>query len=81
MAKRIMTDVCMEFAGSQYSIDTIKAVIKVKVAEEMPKVDVKKIGIYLQPETGFIYYTVNSKGSPEQFISFDDVEEVMKAEK
>lgn len=41
MAKRIMTDVCMEFAGSQYSIDT-----------------------------------VNGEGSPEQFISFDDIEEV-----
>lgn len=79
MAKRIMTDVCMEFAGSQYSIDTIKAVIKAKVTEDMPKVDVKKIGIYLQPETGFIYYTVNGEGSPEQFVSFDDIEDLTQS--
>lgn len=63
----------MELAGNKYPVDAIRKKIRETVEEKFPKLDVKKIGIYMQPETNFIYYTVNGEGSIDQCISFDDI--------
>ena len=68
---RIVT--CLEFAGMQYAIKDLEKFIKEKVTEKYPDLIIKEIGIYMQPETNYIYYTVNGEGTPEDCISFDDV--------
>lgn len=72
--QRIQMNICMEFGGTQYPMDKIRAAIKDRVVTQFPDCKVKKIGVYIQPETNFIYYTVNGEGSPEQCISFDEIQ-------
>lgn len=71
--KRIQTEMCMELAGNKYPVDMIRKTVREVVEKKFPDTDVKKIGIYMQPETNFIYYTVNGEGSVDQCISFDDL--------
>ena len=52
--QRIQMDICMEFGGTQYPMDKIRAAIKDRVVTQFPDCKVKKIGVYIQPETNFI---------------------------
>ena len=70
---RIKIDVTMELSGKQYPISVITAKVREVIAEKFADVNVKKIGIYMIPETNFVYYTINDEGSPEQCISLDDI--------
>lgn len=68
-------DLKLEFAGAQYTMTEIRNAVKAKAAEQFPDIikKVKSIGIYMQPETNYIYYTLDGQGSIEQYISFDDI--------
>lgn len=70
--KRVQTEMCLELAGSKYPMDVIRKYVKDVVATKFS--DVKKIGIYIQPETNMIYYTVNGAGSPEYCFLIDDLD-------
>lgn len=69
--KRVQTEICMELAGRKYPMDAIRKHVKEIVETKFP--DVKKIGIYVQPETGIVYYTVDGAGCPEYCFLLDDL--------
>ncbi len=71
---RIKIDVTMEVSGKQYPVANVTAKVRDVIAEKFSDVNIKKIGIYMIPETNFVYYTINGEGSPEQCISLDDIE-------
>ena len=73
MSVKTKVATCLEFAGAQYPMPVIEKFVKAKVKERYPDVTVKEIGIYLQPETDHVYYTVNGEGSPEDYFGFDEI--------
>ena len=74
MAK-VKLNTYLEFAGEQYPITVIEKFVKDKVKERYPDAEVKEIGIYMQPETDHVYFTVNGEGTPEDCFGFDEIKE------
>lgn len=64
---------CLEFAGRQYPITDLEKCVKAKVAEQYPDVVIKDLGIYMQPETDYVYYTVNGEGNENNCFAFDEL--------
>lgn len=73
MAKTTKIETYLEFAGFQYPVSEVEKFVKNEIKKKDPNLKVEHIGVYLQPETDHVYYTVNGTGSPEYFFSFDEL--------
>ena len=70
---RMKAVTCLEFAGRQYPVSDIEAYVKECVKSRYPDRSVKTIGIYMQPETDHVYYTMDGEGTPEDSFGFDEI--------
>lgn len=64
------TEMVLEFAGNQYTMEDIQKKVQGQVAKLYPDTAPKNIAIYMQPETGYIYYTVDGEGGDDHFVEF-----------
>lgn len=64
------TEFILEFAGAQYTMAEIQKRVEEHIAKLYPEAAPKSISIYMQPETGYIYYTIDGEGGNDHFIEF-----------
>lgn len=69
-ARKPKMEMVLEFAGQQYTMEAIQEKVREHIAKLYPDAAPKKISIYMQPETGYIFYTVDDQGGDEQFVEF-----------
>lgn len=63
-------EMVLEFAGEQYTMDDIQKKVQEHIAALYPDAAPKNIAIYMQPETGYIYYTIDGEGGDNHFVEF-----------
>lgn len=64
---------CLEFAGKQYFVSDMERNARKLLKERYPGVPMEQVNLYMQPEVGYIYYTVDGKGSAESYFTFDEL--------
>ena len=58
----------LEVGGSQYPAAEIEAKVKEQIKAASPQKTVKNLKIYIQPEAGCAYYTIDGEGSPDMCV-------------
>lgn len=76
-AAAMNVDLILEYAGQQFSYDMLKECMMKKIKELFPDREVKKVGVYLQPEMDLVYYTLDGEGSPDWCFLFDELQPVV----
>lgn len=71
--KKAKVTLVLEYAGKQFQAEEVKKHLLQKVEAMMPDTVIKELGVYLQPETDIVFYTVNGEGSPEWHLPFDEL--------
>lgn len=71
--KKAKVNLVLEYAGKQFPSEDVKKSLLKKVKTLMPDTVIEELGVYLQPETDIVFYTVNGEGSPEWHLPFDEL--------
>lgn len=64
---------CLEFAGKQYFISDMERKVRQLLKARHPGMNVQNVVLYMQPEVGYVYYTLDGVGSPESYFSFEEL--------
>lgn len=70
--QRVKFNVYLEFNGKQYFIKDIEKRVK-QIITDKHKNEFTTLEIYIQPETNFIYYTLDGIGNDTYCINFDEL--------
>ncbi len=62
------TAVTLQFAGLEYKVADIVASVKAAASETVPAGELSSIEIYVKPEEGVAYYTVNGDGGEDKKV-------------